>query len=57
MIERASPVQMRKILELVDLMKRAGVLFVPVPVFSEDEFHAELVRVEQRLQLIEKEAE
>jgi hypothetical protein len=52
-IDLASPVQMRKTLELVDVLKRAGVLFVPVPVLSEDEFRAQLAEVERRLSEIE----
>lgn len=54
MIEKATPVQMRKTLELVDLFKRGGILFVPVPVLSEDEYRAQLADVERRLGVIEK---
>ena len=39
-MERASPAQLRKALELANLFAKSGVNFVPVPVVSEDEQRA-----------------
>ena len=38
MIERASPVQLRKALEMANLFVKAGMRFVPMPVTSDDEY-------------------
>ena len=37
-MDRATPVQLRKALELANMLVRSGVLFVPMPVDNEDEF-------------------
>jgi hypothetical protein len=42
-MNRASPVEMRKALEAVENLKKAGLLFVPMPVLSEAD-HAELLQ-------------
>lgn len=42
-MERAAPVQMRKAMESAEALKRAGILFVAVPVLDEAD-HAELIR-------------
>lgn len=34
-MNRASPVEMRKALEVVQVLKDAGILFVPIPVLNE----------------------
>lgn len=34
-MNRASPVDMRKALEIVQALKDAGILFVPIPVLNE----------------------
>lgn len=38
MIERASPVQLRKALEVANLFAKMGIAFVPMPVFSNEEY-------------------
>lgn len=48
MIERASPVEMRKALRLVDEMTKAGILFVPIPVLNKSE------QIEQQQLMINK---
>lgn len=42
-ISRASPVETRKIMELVEAMKNAGIRFVPIPAFSDAEHNALLL--------------
>jgi hypothetical protein len=42
-MNKASPVEMRKALEAVETLKKAGLLFVPMPVLSEAD-HAELIQ-------------
>ena len=42
-MDRPSPVEMRKALEAVEALKRAGILFVPIPVLSQED-HSELIR-------------
>jgi hypothetical protein len=54
MIEKATPAQQRRTLELVDVLVKGGILFVPVPVLSLDEYRAQLLDVERRLTEIEK---
>lgn len=46
MLERASPVQLRKALDLANLFVKLGVNFVPVPVANDDE---QVTLVEQAL--------
>lgn len=36
-MERATPTQLRKALELVDMMVKAGIMFVPMPAFNTKE--------------------
>jgi hypothetical protein len=52
-IEPATPVQMRKILEIVDELKKAGILFVPIPVIDEDEFKTMMIFLEDKLTELE----
>lgn len=57
MLERASPVQLRKALELANLFVKMGVNFVPVPVASDEE-QAELVaQAMAKLEVMEQQAE
>ena len=36
-MERATPVQMRKALEAVEALRKAGIEFVPIPVVSSED--------------------
>jgi len=57
MIEKASPVLMRKALEVVEELKRNMILFVPMPVLNEQDKHDLYKEVERRLDLYEAERE
>lgn len=39
-MNKASPVEIRKCLEMANILAHAGVRFVPVPVTSDDEFNS-----------------
>jgi hypothetical protein len=54
MIEKATPAQQRRTLELVDALVKGGILFVPVPVLSLDEYRAQLLDVERRLARLDR---
>jgi hypothetical protein len=53
-MKKTSPVEMRKALTLVEAFKKAGILFVPVPVMSENDLVALTDQVSLRLDIIEK---
>lgn len=36
-MKKATPVQMRKCLEIVEGLKRAGIRFVPIPVYNDSD--------------------
>lgn len=56
-MNRASPIDLRKALEMVNVMVKAGILFVPMPALS-DADHANLVaQAADRLEQIAEEAE
>ena len=56
-MNRASPVQLRLMLQMANDLAKAGVLFVPMPVSSTEEFIARNAEVAERLEQMEKEAE
>lgn len=51
-MNKASPVTMRKILEVVEALKKAGVLFVPIPVLNDFDYEELIVLMSNRLQII-----
>jgi phenylacetate-coenzyme A ligase PaaK-like adenylate-forming protein len=53
-IEKASPAQMRKSLEIVEAFKQSGIMFVPVPVLNETELNAMTFLANSKLEEIEK---
>jgi hypothetical protein len=57
MLERASPVQLRKALELANLFVKIGVNFVPMPVANDEEQHALVGQALAKLAEIEQAAE
>lgn len=54
---KATPVQMRQSLEIVELMKKAGILFVPMPVVSEKDHQVQLVKLMMKLESMVAEIE
>jgi hypothetical protein len=36
-MNKASPIDMRKMLDVVDVLKRAGIMFVPVPILNDED--------------------
>lgn len=56
-IERASPVETRKSLDMCEAMVRAGVMFVPVPVFDQSELNDLMVKTLKRLEDMAQAAE
>lgn len=56
-MNRATPVEMRKSLEMVGAMRNAGLRFIPMPCLSETDYAALIVQVQTRLDTIERQAE
>ncbi len=52
-MKRATPVQMRKSLEVVETFKKAGLWFVPMPVTDENEFNTRVAEMTRKLEEIE----
>lgn len=53
-MERASPVEMRRSLEIVEVFKKVGLRFVPMPVTSDAEFQVTSAEMQRRLDEIER---
>ena len=51
-MERASPVEMRKCLELVDQLKKAGIAFMPIPIIEDQEELYQMLT--EKLDIIER---
>lgn len=51
-MNKASPIEMRKALVVVDRLKKAGVLFVPVPVLNKEDHRKLMSALEHRLDVI-----
>lgn len=56
-MNRASPVDLRKSLEMANNLAQIGIRFVPVPVSTEEEFQALLATAHTRLDKMAVEAE
>lgn len=52
---RTNPAQIRPSLELADRYAKAGIQFVPMPVFSDEEARDVALKASQRLAGVEKE--
>lgn len=57
MLERASPAQLRKALELANVFVKMGVNFVPVPVSNEAELVELVQKSFEKLKEMERQAE
>jgi hypothetical protein len=53
-MNRASPVDMRKALEIANIFSKAGILFVPMPVLNDADYAALKDRAAARLEQIER---
>ncbi len=56
-MNRASPVDLRKCLEMANSLAHIGIRFVPIPVATDEEFQVLLAESLQRLEQIAVEAE
>ena len=55
-MQRATPLQMRKSLEIVEAFKKTGLWFVPMPVFDEDDFNSHVAKITEKLEEMERRA-
>ncbi|HDR2333162.1 DUF1382 family protein [Enterobacter kobei] len=56
-MNRASPVDLRKSLEISNHLAHIGIRFVPIPVATEEEFQALAAELSRRLEQMAVEAE
>lgn len=56
-MNRASPVDLRKSLEIANHLARIGIRFVPIPVASEEDFQKLAAELSRRLEQMAVEAE
>ena len=56
-MKRADPAEMRKIMKVVESMKRSGILFVPIPVMNETDHITLLDTLKGRMDHLVKKAE
>lgn len=56
-MNRASPVDLRKAIEVANAYTKAGILFVPMPVLNEADHHDMVQQASQRLEQIIAETE
>lgn len=56
-MNRASPADLRKALEVVDVSRKAGILFVPIPVMSAEDHSSLIAQVDSRLEQLAQQQE
>ncbi|HDC4492225.1 MULTISPECIES: DUF1382 family protein [Enterobacter cloacae complex] len=56
-MNRASPVDLRKSLDIANHLARIGIRFVPIPVATEEEFQTLAAELSRRLEQMAVEAE
>jgi hypothetical protein len=56
-MNRASPVEMRKSLVMVDELRKTGILFVPIPVLNTEDKDNLIHALDRRLEIIAAEVE
>ncbi|MFA7099981.1 MAG: DUF1382 family protein [Eubacteriales bacterium] len=54
---KTTPVQMRKSLEMVDALKKAGIRFVPIPVLNDTDFEMNVAILKAKLNKMERESD
>lgn len=53
-MEKASPVQIRQCLQLVEQLKQAGIRFVPIPVFDDEDYYDLMQKLNRRIDRVER---
>lgn len=53
-MNRASPADLRKAMEIAQLLLRAGIDFVPVPVLDQEQKDAAVADLNRRLEILNK---
>lgn len=53
-MERAKPAQIRQSLEIVEQLKRAGIRFVPIPVFDDQDYEDIMEKLHRRIDRLDK---
>lgn len=48
-MNKCSPVEMRKSLDLVGVFKKAGIRFVPMPVFDDEDHKKSVIQMQAKL--------
>jgi hypothetical protein len=48
-MDKCSPVEMRKTLELVDVFRKTGIRFVPMPVFDDEDRAKTVSKMQEKL--------
>jgi hypothetical protein len=56
-MRKATPVEMRKALEAVEKLKEAGLLFVPIPVLSDEDYLVQIGELFRRIDQLDAESE
>lgn len=56
-MNRASPVDLRKSIEIANYLARIGIRFVPIPVATDEEFQALAAELSRKLEQMAVEAE
>lgn len=51
---KASPVEIRKCLSMVEIFKKSGIAFVPIPVISKEDYEKLYQELTSRIKLLEK---
>ncbi len=50
---KASPVEIRKCLSMVEIFKKSGIAFVPIPIISKEDYEKLYQELTSRIELLE----
>lgn len=53
-MQRATPIQTRQSLQIVEELKKAGMRFVPIPVLDDEDFEKLTTELKKKLEKIEQ---